>query len=95
MTPYDAASFSAGRETGARVAACIARLAALQLMDDSHWWNRRRHGFMARALIAHAEEMEDAADEAGAEPALAIPGEPISGRRHPPRAGRAALPDRR
>jgi hypothetical protein len=63
MTPYDAASFSAGQDTGARVAACVARLAALQLMDASRWWNRRRHRLMARALIAHAEEMEDAADE--------------------------------
>jgi hypothetical protein len=95
MTPYDAASFSAGQETGTRVAACIARLAALQLMDDSRWWNRRRHGFMARALIAHAEEMEGAAEEAGAEPALATPREPISDRTRLPRAAPAALPGRR
>ncbi len=63
MTPFDAASFSAGQETGTRVAACIARLAALQLMDESRWWNRRRHRLMARVLIAHAEEMEGEADE--------------------------------
>jgi hypothetical protein len=59
MFPYDAASFSAGQDTGTHVAACIARLAALQLMDDSRWWNRRRRRLMARALIAHADEMED------------------------------------
>ena len=63
MTPYDPASFSAGQETGARVAACIARLAALELMEDSRWWSRRRHRLMARTLIAHAEEVEGAADD--------------------------------
>lgn len=64
MTPYDLESFSAGQRTGARVAAITARLAALELMDVSRWWNRRRHRLMARALVAHAEEMEGAADEA-------------------------------
>ncbi len=62
MAPYDAVSFSAGQESGTRVAACVARLAALELLEDSSWWNRRRRGLMARALIAHAEEMEDAAE---------------------------------
>ena len=77
---YDAASFSAGQDAGARVAACLARLAALVLMDDSRWWNRRRHRIMAGALIAHADEMEDAADaertEAGGPP-CAIPVIPV------------------
>jgi hypothetical protein len=66
MMAYDSSSFSAGQDSGTRVAACIARLAALQLMDESRWWNRRRHRHMASALIACAEELEDDAD-AGAE----------------------------
>jgi hypothetical protein len=63
MRSYDSSSFSAGQESGARTAACVARLAALELIDGSHWWNRRRHRLMARALVACAEEMELAADE--------------------------------
>lgn len=63
MTVYDSASFSAGQDCGTRVAACVARLAALELIDDSRWWNRRRHRLMARALVACAEEMECFADE--------------------------------
>jgi hypothetical protein len=68
MTPYDAASFSAGQLTGARVSACVARLAALELIEGSRWWNRRRHRLMARTLVAHAEEVEGgvAADAASA-----------------------------
>jgi len=62
MTAYDSTSFSAGRDAGTRVAACVARLAAIELIDDSRWWNRRRHRLMARALVACAEEMESAAD---------------------------------
>jgi hypothetical protein len=62
MLPYDAASFAAGQDAGTRVAACVARLAALELIDDSRWWNRSRHRLMARALIAHAEAMEESVD---------------------------------
>jgi hypothetical protein len=63
MASYDRCSFSAGQQSGARIAACIARLAALDLVDTARWWNRRRHRLMARTLIACAEEMELAADE--------------------------------
>ncbi len=58
----DAASFAAGRHCQARVAACVARLAAIELMEGASWWNRRRLRLMAGALVAHAEEMEIAAD---------------------------------
>jgi hypothetical protein len=60
MRPYDDASFSAGQATGARVSACVARLAALELIEGSRWWNRRRHRLMASTLVAHAEEVEAA-----------------------------------
>ena len=63
MTAYDSTSFSAGQDSGTRVAACIARLAALELTDHSRWWNRWRHRLMARALVACAAEMECAADD--------------------------------
>jgi hypothetical protein len=62
MTAYDRRSFAAGQDSGTRIAACVARLAALELMDESHWWNRRRHRLMASALVACAEELEGAAD---------------------------------
>jgi hypothetical protein len=62
MTSYDAASFAAGQDTGTRVSACVAREAALQLVDASHWWNRRRHRLMASALLTCALELEEAAD---------------------------------
>jgi hypothetical protein len=62
VTSYDSASFTAGQDAGARVSACLARLAALQLVEDSTWWNRRRHRLMARALVACADEMESTAD---------------------------------
>lgn len=62
MTAWDSASFSAGQDCGTRVAACVARLAALELMDGSHWWNRWKHRGMAQALVACAEELEGAAD---------------------------------
>lgn len=62
MTAYDSASFSAGQDSGTRIAACVARLAALELLDGSRWWNRRRHRLVARALVACALEMEEAAD---------------------------------
>jgi hypothetical protein len=62
MTAYDSISFSAGQDCGTRLAACIARLAALELIDDSRWWNRWRRRLMARALVACAEDLEGAAD---------------------------------
>jgi hypothetical protein len=64
-TAYDSTSFSAGQDCGQRVAACVARLAALELVDDSRWSNRWRHRLMARALVACAEELECAADAGG------------------------------
>jgi hypothetical protein len=65
MTAYNSASFSAGQDCGTRVAARLARLAALELIDDSRWWNRWRHRLMARALVACAEDLESAADAGG------------------------------
>ncbi len=65
MSAYDSTSFSAGQDSGTRIAACVARLAALELTDHSRWWNRWRHRLMARALVACAEEMECAADAGG------------------------------
>lgn len=62
MTAYDSTSFSAGQDSGTRVAACVARLAALELTDHSRWWNRRRRRIMANALVACAEELESTAD---------------------------------
>lgn len=62
MTLHEATSFEAGRSCGVRVAACVARLAAIDLMEDARWWNRRRRRLMAGALVAHAAEMESAAD---------------------------------
>jgi hypothetical protein len=62
MTAYDSTSFSAGQDCGTRIAACVARVAALDLIDDARWWNRRRRREMARALFACAEELESAAD---------------------------------
>jgi hypothetical protein len=64
MTALDE-SFRAGQETGARTSACVARLAAIGLMQESRWWNRWRRRLMARALVACAEEMESAADLRG------------------------------
>lgn len=55
------ASFLAGQDAGARTSACVARLAALELMDGARWWNRWRRRLMARALVACAEELEGAA----------------------------------
>ena len=62
MAPYDAASFAAGQNAGTRIASCIARLAAGELLQDAHWWNRRRRTLMATALIAHADGLETDAD---------------------------------
>lgn len=55
------ASFLAGQNAGARTSACVARLAALELMNGARWWNRWRRRLMARALVACAEELECAA----------------------------------
>jgi hypothetical protein len=63
MTSQDSNTFAAGQQVCARTAACVARLAALELVDGSRWWNRRRHRLMASALVACAEEMDRAADE--------------------------------
>lgn len=79
MTPYDSASFTAGQETGARVSACVARLAALELIEDARWWNRWRRRLMARALVTCAEELESTADE----DRLVRPHEPDAARRAP------------
>jgi len=62
MLRYDAASFSAGENAGTRVASCLARLAARDLMEGARWWNRRRRGAMSSALIACADELELDAD---------------------------------
>ncbi len=62
MTAYDSASFTAGEDAGTRVSACVARLAALQLVEDSRWWNRWRRRLMARALVTCAEELDSTAD---------------------------------
>jgi len=70
MARYDPVSFLAGRDSGARISACVARLAALELLEDSHWWNRRRRGVMARTLIALADEVECDADADRSEPLL-------------------------
>jgi hypothetical protein len=66
-TAYDAASFAAGQDTGTRVAACVARYAALELVESARWWDRWRCRLMASALVACAEDLEQAADEAGRE----------------------------
>ncbi|HEX9399398.1 MAG TPA: hypothetical protein VF912_04745 [Anaeromyxobacter sp.] len=63
MTSYDSISFIAGKDAGARTSACLARFAAFQLVEDSHWWNRWRHRLMAKALVSCAEDLESAADE--------------------------------
>jgi hypothetical protein len=63
MNAHDSSSFSAGRDCGARTAACVARFTALELVDASRWWNRRRRRLMASALVACAEDLELRADE--------------------------------
>ncbi len=73
MNARDEASFLAGQESGTRIAACVARLAALELLDGARWWNRRRHRLMARALVACAEEMESSADAGGAPAGPGVP----------------------
>jgi hypothetical protein len=79
VTSYGSGSFIEGKDAGARVSACVARLAAHKLVEDAHWWNRRRCRLMARALVTLAVELEDAADESRAVP-LAVPdGRPMLG----------------
>jgi hypothetical protein len=82
MTSHDGASFDAGQDAGTRISACVTRLAALQLVEESRWWNRWRLRIMARALLACADELEDTADAAcgqgGAHPAREL----IAGRGH-------------
>jgi hypothetical protein len=67
MVPYDTASFAAGQNCGTRIASCIAQLTASELMRDARWWNRRRRGAMASALLTFSEDLEDDADS---EPAV-------------------------
>jgi hypothetical protein len=62
VTSYDSVSFAAGQDAGARIAACVARMAALDLVEDSRWWNRWRRRLMAQALVTCAEEFESTAD---------------------------------
>jgi len=62
VVPYDTASFAAGQNCGTRIASCIARLAASELMQDARWWNRRRRGAMASALFKYSEDLENDAD---------------------------------
>lgn len=62
MVPYDTESFAAGQNCGTRIASCIARLAASELMQDARWWNRRRRGAMASALLTYSEDLENDAD---------------------------------
>jgi hypothetical protein len=68
----DSESFAAGQDCGTRVAACLARTCALELIDGSRWWNRRGHRLMAGALVAYAEELESAADASCTGPALRL-----------------------
>ena len=62
VVSHDSASFTAGEAAGTRVSACVARLAALELVEGSRWWNRWRRRLMARALVACADELESTAD---------------------------------
>ncbi len=62
MVTYDTASFVAGQHCGTRIASCIARLAAGELMQDARWWNRRRRGAMASALMTYSDDLENDAD---------------------------------
>lgn len=78
MTAYESTSFSAGQDCGTRLAAGIARLAALELIDDSRWWNRWKHRLMARALVACAEDLESAADAGARGDAAEMEGRAIS-----------------
>jgi len=74
VTSHDSASFTAGQDAGARVSACVVRLAAIQLVEEARWWNRWRRRLMARALVACADELEDDADARRAEVLLEAAG---------------------
>jgi hypothetical protein len=74
MTAYDSVSFAAGQRCGTRVAVCVARLSALDLLEGSRWWNRWRHRLMAHALLACADELELAADDAERSPRVTSAG---------------------
>jgi hypothetical protein len=76
VTTHDSASFAAGLDTGARLSACVVRLTALQLMDDSRWWNRWRRRLMAGALLTCAVELEDTAGALGASAPGEVVGQP-------------------
>jgi len=67
VTDHEAASFSAGQDSGTRLSACLARMAAIQLVEEARWWNRWRRRLMARALVACADELEEQADATRAE----------------------------
>jgi hypothetical protein len=56
-------AFAAGVACGTRVAACVARATALELLARSRWWNRWRYQFVASAFVACAEELELQAEE--------------------------------
>jgi hypothetical protein len=86
VTPYDIASFAAGKDAGTRISACVVRLAALQLVEDARWWNRWRCRLMARALVTCAEEMESSADASKASGANEAEADPSF---RPARAGDA------
>jgi len=62
VTDQEGASFSAGQDSGTRLSACLARMAAIQLVEEARWWNRWRRRLMARALVACADELEEQAD---------------------------------
>jgi len=62
VTVPDETSFDAGQDAGTRTSACLARLAALQLLHGARWWNRWRLRIAAGALRACADELEDDAD---------------------------------
>lgn len=49
MRVYDRSSFAAGQDSGTRIAACVARLAALELLDESRWSPERRRRSATRA----------------------------------------------
>jgi hypothetical protein len=71
--PYDSGSFDAGQDCGTRIAACIARFSALELIDGSRWWNRRGRRRIAAAFVAYAEALETDADARCGRPRLTGP----------------------
>jgi hypothetical protein len=58
---FDAHSFGAGQQAGARVAVRGARREAGSLLGERGWWGWRRRRLQARALLAFARDMERAA----------------------------------